>query len=696
MAQTQSLRAGDLDLAFHSRTATIRSIATRGHRLMVGSRGYVAVEDRTTGRFHFRPEDQIPAEPAGDRGAEIAVRQCDPAADLILTQYLAARDRSIEWRVRITTDADRIREIHLHFVIPVFGPASHGFTAHARCPLVPGGDNDHLMVVYGADMFNEESFHCSVLPLVASYDPETDAGLVVIQPVDTPKPRMEYFFVREQPDISLVVRWTHLRLHRARCVEAVMMLAPIRACWRDALRSVHDHYPDYFRVPEPSVFNHEGAMVCGELIPDPELDALVQEQDLAWQEIHANVFAHYGDYAPQTDRWPDWVAGATLKDFDLERLSRTGFRDLRSAITSKPGRLMTRRGLNDYIQTLQGKGVAAYLYTNPVILDLDHVRQFPDSLAESADGTPMFRDYYRNAPMYPAAETSWGRYLDQMTRRALDQFPQIDGFFLDELHWNQFDFAHDDGISARGKRPVAMIGFAVQDAARRICTAAHDRGKAVWANGANTLEVARHIDGFMAECSWEWLGSVLYLGLEKPIVLLMSDRWSLSQLADALGAALFAAAQPGVIHSAQPEPEQVALLKRYRPLFAMLRGRKWILHPHAITCAAPALRTNCFVLPEGDFAVTLSGAGGSDYDFRSADGHGLGLDEPRADGGQSARLRLQWPGLEQTRSARLFLPTEADQPLELEIEREPNGIVLSIPPLEAGIVRLSLSAPPTD
>jgi len=686
MSGIRTLTCNDLDLGLDVETATIPSIISRGHSLLVGKHGYLAIEDRTTGRFHFKPEDKVPAEPLP--GKDVVVRQSVPDADMILTQCFTVREECIEWAVSLATNSPDIREIHLHFVVPVFGSTSCGFTANARCPLVPGRGLDHMMVVYGPDMWNEESFHCSVLPLVSSYDPQRDAGLVIIQPPDIRKPRMEYFFVREQPDISIVVRWTHLRLQRTKKVEARMLLVPIRGCWREALRCVYDRYRDYFAVHEPSIFRHEGPMVCGELIPEDVLDRLVREQQIAWQEIHANVFEHYGNYAPEKDAWPNWVTKGKLEYFDLERLSRTQFRDMHTVITDKSECTITRQKLNEYVDLLHSKGVGAYLYTNPVVLDADHVNQYPDSLAESAEGTPLFRDYYRNVPMYPSTATTWGKHLDEMTSRALKIFPEIDGFFLDELHWNQFDFAHDDGISARNDKPVAMIGFAVQDAARRICTAAHERGKAVWANGPNTLEVVHYVDGFMAECSWEWLTTVMYLGLEKPVVLLMSGKWGVPQFKDALKSALYAGAMPGLVEPEYLEPECIDVLQRYQPLFKMLQRRKWILHPYAVTTDTRLLRANCFALPDGDYAVTLISSTESDYKMMSTDGYTLSQDMLPSGESEPARIRLSWPGVNRASSAELFSVSGPKQGLELKLQPEPEAVSFEIAPLEAAVVRI--------
>jgi len=554
--------------------------------------------------------------------------------------------------------------------------------------MVPGTGHDHMMVVYSPDMWNEESFHCSVLPLVSAYDPKTDAGLAIVQPADMAKPRMEFFFVREQPDISLVVRWTHLRLARGRSAQARMLLRPIRGCWRDALRVVHDLYPDYFRVHQPAVFGIEGPTTSAPVLGEEGLDKLVRQQHLSWLSLHARAFSYFGEYAPERESWPSWVRHWKLEYFDLERLSRTEFRWLLTRVPDPnqwPEETITRQRINDYIGQAHRQGVAVLLYSNPVIASIDRIDAYPGSLATAAEGTPLFRDYHRTAPFNPAADTAWGKHLDAMTRRMLELFPEMDGLFLDELHYNQFDFAHDDGVSARGTRPVAMLGFAVQDLARRLCEQAHQRGKVAWSNGSNTLEVAHYVDGLMAEVSSEWLGTILYLSLEKPLALLFGKGpWTIAQLEADLNTALFAGAQPGVLHDSTAvvkdvPAELLAVQARYRPLFGMLRGRRWILHPHAVAVDAAGWRANCFALPDGDFAVTLSRAGGGSVGGTAR----AGAAEP-----SSIRLRLRWPGLEQVRSARLFDAADPSRPRPVALRAEPDGLSLGVPRIAAGLIRL--------
>ncbi len=702
-----TLKSGDLEMRIDSGTATISAMSVRGHSLMVGRQGYVAVEDRTTGKFHFKPEQAVAVEVLKDDG--IAFRQTDDSADMTVVQRFFPKGDCIEWSVEVNTERSDLREIHLHFVVPIFGTGSHGFTAHSRCPMIPETGNDHMMVVYSPNMWNEESFHCSVLPMVSSYDPKTDAGLAVVQPVDVAKPRMEFFFVREQPDISLVVRWTHLRLVHGQSTKAKMLLYPIRGCWRDALRVVHDLYPDYFRVHQPAVFAFEGPATSAPIIHEDGLDKLVRQQHLSWLSLHARAFSRFGEYAPEEESWPSWVRHWKLEYFDLERLGRTEFRWLQTRVPDKKvwkEETITRTMINDYIDRLHQKGVAILLYSNPVIASIDRIDAYPGSLATSAEGTPLFRDYHRTAPFNPAANTTWGKHLDSMTQRMLSIFPEMDGLFLDELHYNQFDFAHDDGVSARGDKPVAMLGFAVQDFTRRLCDMVHQRGKVVWSNGTNTLEVAHYVDGLMAEVKSEWLGTILYLSLEKPLVLLFGKGpWTVAQLEDDLNTALFAGAQPGALHnstSVVPDvaPELLAVLERYRPLFQMLRGRKWILHPHAISTDVSGLKTNCFALPDGDFAVALSrsnrfdvyngpNAHTTDQPVKSEDRRLTDKGKTGATAKTEISIRLRWPGLDTVRSAKLMDAAQPDKPLQLNIRHEKDGLSLDVPHVEAGIIRLS-------
>ena len=60
-ASTRTIQCKELKLSVDEETATIASIMSRGHPLMVGRHAYVAVEDRTTRGFHFRPEDGVSA-----------------------------------------------------------------------------------------------------------------------------------------------------------------------------------------------------------------------------------------------------------------------------------------------------------------------------------------------------------------------------------------------------------------------------------------------------------------------------------------------------------------------------------------------------------------------------------------------------------------------------------------------------------
>jgi len=65
---------------------------------------------------------------------------------------------------------------------------------------------------------------------------------------------------------------------------------------------------------------------------------------------------------------------------------------------------------------------------------------------------------------------------------------------------------------------------------------------------------------------------------------------------------------PGNDHTITPSPEVDRWYLDYGPLFAALRGRKWVLAPHAVEVAGLAAKANAFVVGEAYIVpVTFGG-----------------------------------------------------------------------------------------
>ena len=81
---------------------------------------------------------------------------------------------------------------------------------------------------------------------------------------------------------------------------------------------------------------------------------------------------------------------------------------------------------------------------------------------------------------------------------------------------------------------------------------------------------------------------------------------------------------------------------------------------------------NCFALPDGSFAVTLSPSTAADVSSTDAN--------------DETSVRLRWPGLAKVRSAKLFDAEKPDKPLNLRIQKEKDGLSLDLPTVKAGII----------
>ena len=61
---------------------------------------------------------------------------------------------------------------------------------------------------------------------------------------------------------------------------------------------------------------------------------------------------------------------------------------------------------------------------------------------------------------------------------------------------------------------------------------------------------------------------------------------------------------PGSDHSAYPFPgDQHQLYQRYKPLFMLLKGKRWLLRPHSITAVSSGVLTNIFQSHSGVIVV---------------------------------------------------------------------------------------------
>jgi hypothetical protein len=145
----------------------------------------------------------------------------------------------------------------------------------------------------------------------------------------------------------------------------------------------------------------------------------------------------------------------------------------------------------------------------------------------------------------------------------------------------------------------------------------HDAGKVIFLNNhMKRLELLRYVDGIYCEhCHWgAALNATGILSLRRPAIGWTNDEDDLRPDPDAffqrhLYLGVYPTAPyPTNNHCITPSPWADEQYGDYGPLLDAMRGKKWVLTPHAVTVAGNAAKVNLFAVP-GGYAMPVMFAG---------------------------------------------------------------------------------------
>ncbi len=197
--------------------------------------------------------------------------------------------------------------------------------------VVAGGDLDHVFVTDGKGPVKlTDTGHtryrsfCS-LPVVTFFGPGT--GWTSAAPLEVPAPSLTFSWRRGRRGLLTVTATVaNLRLSAKGEARAGLLVARHDGCWRPGLGWLVSLYPEFFRPPNPKVFECDGPMIYDFVTPEARLRRDI-EQDLKWQEL-GWYWPHLGLYLPASESWS---------------------RQPRSEGGIGQGGTVTRQMLNDYI-----------------------------------------------------------------------------------------------------------------------------------------------------------------------------------------------------------------------------------------------------------------------------------------------------------------------------------------------------------
>lgn len=484
-------------------------------------------------------------------------------ADRQLNHAWTARSQSdaVVLTVELTNPTPETIATDLTVTLPILQPDMMVFFPAGDCPF----PLQQGRLKYGRSRRATSSD--AKLPLVTLYQPGTNRGLT-LTPGDRVYEDVEF-------DAAMEGKATELRVtHRGLAVPAgetravSWYLVAHEDDWRPGLGAYARLFPDILRAPQGPIADGPQSMIIGGPSTEEFLSTL-RQLDVGWREVtlYLGEGAGFGNYIPD-DLEPYQTAVNSYRR-DIEKMNAYGIQPLM------------------YVQARECKDVQRA------------VTEFADSVQRRTNGEPLVDVFGPfGASMNCEPGSTWFLHIEDQARRILDVFPDSKGLFFDNAWETRY---------AEIMKSVADI--------------AHAQGKSLASNGANAISVG-WTDSIMAESATEALDALRYLGLVTPVtyvpiygtgVIQHNER---EHAAPGLRKNLFADLRHCLISGAfysfnyrgvryWPE-ESLDLYRRYQPLQESLRGRKWLLHAHALTLPH-GIEGNIFEQPDGDWIVVLAG-----------------------------------------------------------------------------------------
>lgn len=498
-----------------------------------------------------------------DSALRVEARAGQPVTGSGMAVTMALRDLAGGRRadVAVTDTTGTEREILVEWQVACSGPFTNLF--------VTDGQGDRALKPTGTAAYRAPL----ALPAVTVYG--QDSGVTVAAAFEVPAPDLVFSWRQGASGSELTATVRHLRLAAGATARAGLLVGRHAGCWRPGLGWLVQCYPEYFRPPNPRVFELDGPMIY-DFVTTEERLARDLGQGLVWQEL-GWYWPHLGLYRPAADTWQ---------------------RQPREQGGLGAGGEVTVAMLNDYIRRARARGVEQCLYFQSTESWAEYAeRRFPESRAARPDGT-FLPTWIKCVVMNPDPQGPFGRHILDQLRRLTETFPEMAGVFWDQNCYTFFDYAHDDGISLVNGRRVSQLEFAQERMLAAGARFLHDQNRVIMTNGGWTVGLARHCDGHMSEGSGP-TRRLQYLCMLKHLTLLSYDSSPQAAL-EKLKLALETGAQPAVTLGNDACRAQYA---GYRPVFDLLRRREWVFEPRALNLPA-GLRGNLFRNPAGNLVVT--------------------------------------------------------------------------------------------
>ncbi len=501
------------------------------------------------------------------------------------------------------------------------------------------------------------------VPLLTLLEAEPDISLsLVLSPEDT----LRELALDTHRDGRFAFTRSGLRLGEGRVVRFAMDLVPGAGDWRGGLGWMTRRYAAYFDPPVPAVDQLSGLGAYSDWAG--ELDgARLRKMAFSVNWAASFDFPYMGMFLPPT-----------RDDEPYRRIVK--------------GNLITIAGMREAAQRWRRMGFPQLSYFNvtefggpadtpagvdPKLAPADQWRNgnnflgnvIPDGVLRVRTGETF--GSWEGSIVMDCGGPKYRAFLLDQARRHVSELPDSAGICIDRLDWLRvYNFQADDGVSWIDGRPCRSLYASWHELMAAMGPIFHGAGKFIYSNLlVNRTELMRYSDAVYHEHG-DWPYEVNAAALQcvrKPCMTWTHGEIDLSPDPNAyfqrhLYLGVFPTAPvPGNDHTILPAPATDRWYLDYGPLFTALRGKKWVLSPHAVEIVGATAKANMFAVPDG-YVVTVTFGGATP---RAA----VQLRLPDVPGQEGAeRLVEVWhPGSEQPVAAKLVrrgIDWQIDVPLQ--------------------------------
>jgi hypothetical protein len=486
------------------------------------------------------------------------------------------------------------------------------------------------------------------VPIATIVEPKNDVGLsLVLSPEDT------LLDLRLTTTAGGEVAWTRskYRIFAEKPLRFTMDLVPHEADWRGGLAWMVNRYPDFFNPPNLKADFMAG---CGAYSADERHFNTVNLRRMAFRVNWkcSEDFPYMGMFLPPlTDDRATWVRGTDEPPI--------------------PGKsaLNSFQSLNDYSRWMREQRFYVLNYFN--VTEFGRNMRWPAPPRTTASEADLWKDpndylYAKHADalllaggrprdtcyhafIMDVGNPGYQKFMLEQAQRHIERLPVSSGICIDRTDWlRQYNSRADDGVSWVNGKPARSLYLSWRDFMAKLGPLMHAAGKVIYVNTlTKRLELLRHVDGIYDEYGQTptALNTSALMALRKPLMCWTPGANDLRPDPDAffqrhlhLGA-YPTALYPGNNHCIQPDAWAEKYYLDYGPLFDAIRGKKWVLHPHAVEVVGQKAKANLFEVP-GGYVVPVT-FGGKEATVKVVL-HGL----PRLAGQTGFRMEVLHPGEE--------------------------------------------------